>query len=480
MEGHDARRLLILALVAAAWRLSSLSTAGERSISEELERLGLSHGALAQRLADADDGRAPELNGTEREVIAERTSVALSVGDAAALDLALAAESDLADLAADMPDDALSLDERSSLLSTIDGARMALRRMRGVARVTKSDPGIYTKAAGDASRTGPAGSKVFELWFGTNRAPVVREGKVVGFAAGFGEGTTLGQCRVAIPESHLIGEPDPPWWRRIVFGAEPLTIAGLETIGARDFWLQLKDVLADAEDRDCTVFIHGYRNSFKDAALTAAQLGADLGLPGPAAFFSWPSSAKTFAYISDERAIDASEAAIADFLVDFATRSGAAKVHLIAHSMGNRGLLRAIVRIAKSAAASAGVRFGEIVLAAPDVDRRLFVDLYGSLADVSDRTTLYQSNKDLAVRSSRFLHGEDRIGLTPPVTVLPELDTVNVSDVDLSMLGHGYIASCRTVLTDMHQLLRSGIGPDRRVALRSVDDGNGRYWRIAG
>ena len=480
MVGNDARHLLVIALVAAAWRLSSLSATDERGVSEELEKLGLTHGVLAEQLADADGGRAPELNDTERETIAERASVALSVGDAAALDLALAAEADLADLAEDLPADAVSSDERSSLLSTIDEARTALRRMRGAVRITKSDPGIYTKGAGGASRTGPAGSKVFELWFGTNRAPVARDGEIVGFDAGFGEGTTLGQCRVTIPEFHRIGEPNPTWWRRLVFGAEPLKIASLETVAAGAFWGRLRDTFAKANDRDCTVFIHGYKNTFEDAALTVAQLGADLGLPGVAAFFSWPSRGRTLAYVQDERAIEASEKAITDFLVDFAKRSGASKVNLIAHSMGNRGLLRAIARISSSAATTGGVRFGEIVLAAPDVDRRLFMDLYRALATVSDRTTLYQSDKDLAVRSSRFLHGEDRIGLTPPVTVLPDLDTVSVSDVDLSLLGHGYIASCRTVLTDMHQLLRSGIEPAKRAGLRRIDDDGGAYWQIAG
>jgi len=41
---------------------------------------------------------------------------------------------------------------------------------------------------------------------------------------------------------------------------------------------------------------------------------------------------------------------------------------------------------------------------------------------------------------SRWLHGSPRAGLTPPTLVLPDIDTINVTNAALTKLGHGYVA----------------------------------------
>jgi esterase/lipase superfamily enzyme len=70
-------------------------------------------------------------------------------------------------------------------------------------------------------------------------------------------------------------------------------------------------------------------------------------------------------YPIDEATIEPSQSAITDFLVDFTTHCGAEKIHVIAHSMGNRGLLRALQRIAANAQMRSKVKFGQLFLAAP-------------------------------------------------------------------------------------------------------------------
>jgi esterase/lipase superfamily enzyme len=93
------------------------------------------------------------------------------------------------------------------------------------------------------------------------------------------------------------------------------------------------------------IYIHGYCVSFEEAALRAAQIGSDLNLQGAMAFYSWPSKGDLTGYLADSATIDASESFIREFLLDFYRKSGAERVHIIAHSMGNRGLLRAMERI---------------------------------------------------------------------------------------------------------------------------------------
>jgi esterase/lipase superfamily enzyme len=123
---------------------------------------------------------------------------------------------------------------------------------------------------------------------------------------------------------------------------------------------------------------------------------------------------------------------------------------------------------------------GEIILAAADVDADTFRDLSGAYGRVSRRTTLYVSSRDLAIEASRWLHDFARAGLLPPIMIVPGIDTINVTNVDLTTLGHGYVADARAVLEDMHELLVHDTPPDRRFALRQgKTDVGERYWIIS-
>jgi esterase/lipase superfamily enzyme len=118
------------------------------------------------------------------------------------------------------------------------------------------------------------------------------------------------------------------------------------------------------------------------------------------AFYSWPSKGTLTGYPADEAAIEASEGFITDFLTEIATRSGPEKVRVIAHSMGNGALLRAIERIALRSAGQTHIPFSQIILAAADVDRDTFARLSASYESVAQRTTMYVCARDLAAEAS--------------------------------------------------------------------------------
>jgi esterase/lipase superfamily enzyme len=209
-------------------------------------------------------------------------------------------------------------------------------------------------------------------------------------------------------------------------------------------------------------------------------MGFDLSIRGVMALFSWPSQGQTKSYFADEAAIEASEQAIYDFFVKIAAHSGARQVHIIAHSMGNRGVLRAVSRIADEARKQAPKRFGQVILAAPDVDVDVFRHRYAAYLDVARRTTLYVSERDVAVGFSEWLHDYPRVGLMPPVFVADGIDTINVAGVDVTGLGHGYVAQARGILQDIHALLAYGPPPSQRFGLRPVvSDEGGRFWSVA-
>jgi esterase/lipase superfamily enzyme len=130
--------------------------------------------------------------------------------------------------------------------------------------------------------------------------------------------------------------------------------------------------------------------------------------------------------------------------------------------MGNRGLLRALQRIAANAETRGKVKFGQVFLAAPDVDRDLFLDLAHLYPEHAERTTLYASNADLAVHLSSRLHDAPRAGYFAPYTVVSGIDTVAVPDFDVDLLGHSYFAQAEALLYDIRTLMLDNKAPDKR------------------
>jgi esterase/lipase superfamily enzyme len=146
--------------------------------------------------------------------------------------------------------------------------------------------------------------------------------------------------------------------------------------------------------------------------------------------------------------------------------------------MGNRALLRAMDAISKAAKSVSPIRFGQVFLAAPDVDFELFKNLAAAYKQLSVRATLYVTNNDKAMGFSQGVHRFPRVGLTPPVAILQGIDTVDASHVNLGLIGHGYSVEMRPVLADIHRLLQSDISPDRRFGLRKALGGQARYWEF--
>ena len=326
----------------------------------------------------------------------------------------------------------------------------------------------------------PAADVVYPVWFGTNRKPAGD-----GFTGERHDRTTLGRALVYVPEAHRFGEIGTSFWRRLLrfdLRDDHLHLQGMEWRERKTFFEEIKATMQAARDTDETphalFFLHGYNVTFEDAAIRAAQLGVDLKVPGATAFFSWPSRGSVAAYPADEATIEASEPAITDFLVDFTENCGAERVHIIAHSMGNRGLLRALQRIAANAQTRGKVKFGQIFLAAPDVDRDLFLDLARLYPEHGERTTLYASRRDKAVHLSYKLHAAPRAGYFAPYTVAPGVDTVAVPDFDIDLLGHGYFAQAEALLHDIHDLMRHSEPPKSRQRIKPAVHQGVSFWQF--
>jgi esterase/lipase superfamily enzyme len=368
-----------------------------------------------------------------------------------------------------------SLQKVAELLAIVD--RPAPVRVRVTDDRTLGIPDTArAMAAGDN-----ASGKALPVWFGTNRKPLPGGG----FGLERAGKTTLGVAEVYVPEAHRFGEIGNPFWRRLVrldLRDDRLRVQRIRTLDDKAFFEEVAAAVKDARDPDgpprALVFIHGFNVSFEEAAVRAAQLGVDLDVCGATAFFSWPSRGALAAYTADEATIDASERAIADFLADFGRRCGVDRVDVIAHSMGNRGLLRSLQRIAADAERRSKKVFGQIILAAPDVDRDLFLDLAHLYPEYCDRCTLYASNRDIAVHASSWVHWGNRAGYFKPYTVAAGVDTIAVPDFNVDLLGHGYFAAAERLLHDMWTILHHPTPPGKRQGIEAMPVADGEAWQF--
>ena len=307
----------------------------------------------------------------------------------------------------------------------------------------------------------------YPVWFGTNRKPIDAANPGKGFGSDFDEVMHFGKRIVRIPTTHRPGELGSPLWRRLLLRVDDRITLDPATVLAPDaFTRDVRNFLAglDPNDRNVLVYLHGFNTSFDEAAARAAQLGFDLKVAGITVFYSWPSRGNVSAYLSDLSSIESSEEHIASFLVKVTALAERGKVHLIAHSMGNRGLLRAMHRATTQAALRSGARFGQIFLSAPDVDANLFKQLAGVYPLVADRTTLYVADQDKAIAALEWLTDEGRAGGAPPVLVLPGIDTIRVHGTSLFRLGHSYFAEEPDVLRDIRAQLQWREPPEKRAA----------------
>ena len=292
-----------------------------------------------------------------------------------------------------------------------------------------------------------------------------------------GEKLRFGICDVTIPRDHKMAKLESPRWWRFEFRWNPakhVTLQRIRELPEEEFFSLLHNYIGDTVERSAFVFIHGFDVSFEDAARRTAQLSYDLGFKGAPILYSWPSAASFKKYLADEATIEWTKPHLANFLSEIAKRSGATTLHVIAHSMGNRALVKVLENIS---APSNLHLFSQVVLTAPDIDSGEFLQLAASIQAAAQRITLYASSNDRAIKISKELHEYPRAGESGPAIVVTKgLDTVDASRVDTSFVGHSYFADKRTVLSDLFYLLQDGKDPDQRHGLEPKMSANGQYW----
>lgn len=293
---------------------------------------------------------------------------------------------------------------------------------------------------------------------------------------------SFGYCDISIPRDHHKGELESPSIWRLEFSEDPakhVVLLDTQMKSKNEFFDDLASRVRTSARKSTFLFIHGYNVTFEDAARRTAQMSYDLDFEGAAVFYSWPSQGTTPAYTADEQNVEWAQSNLRSFLEDFFLRSEAENVYLIAHSMGNRALTRALISLLTDKPELRS-RLAEVILAAPDIDADVFKrDIAPSLTAAGRPITLYASSKDLALIASRKIHGHARAGDSGQgVLVIPGVETIDATSVDTSLLGHSYYAESRDIQTDMSELIKYRARADQRSELQRAQSQAGRYWEF--
>lgn len=343
-------------------------------------------------------------------------------------------------------------------------------------------------AAGQPPRTPPAGTRAGEanfdlvdVYYATHRAATGRATPAHAFGGQRGP-LLFGVAEVSVPRNRAPGEiPRPSVWT-FEFRPDPdrhMILNRVTPIADRDsFFARVGQVVAASERGEAFVFIHGYNTDFEGAAIRTAQLAADMNLDGAPILYSWPSRASLLGYGADTRATADAELLdeVALFLTQVAERTGASRVHLVAHSMGNRVLARALDRIA--AARPGATLFDEVVLAAPDVGVDEFEATFARILPTAGRFTLYASQRDRALQVSQQVNRMQRVGDARQIVVREGLQTVDTTAASAGLLGHDDFAG--SALADFRAVMWLSLAPERRCVLETAQATGGRYWAFGG
>ncbi len=262
----------------------------------------------------------------------------------------------------------------------------------------------------------------------------------------------------------------------------------------------LTEQLALTPRKEVFIYIHGFDNSFKDAAFVMAEFWHFLGRIGVPMIYTWPAGYPgLFGYTYDRESSEFTIYHLRETLSFLASFPEVEKIHLIAHSRGTDVAIAA-VRELTIAARATGIdpktkfKIHNLVLAAPDLDVQVAVQrIAGDKLDYSvNRFTIYTSSADAAIGAATWFFSSPRgrvgtFGMEETSEVLEavrkfspnSVAIINYSPAPDSLTGgygHSYFRNAPRVSSDLVLMLRDDLDagtPGR--PLKPIGPG---FWRV--
>jgi esterase/lipase superfamily enzyme len=248
--------------------------------------------------------------------------------------------------------------------------------------------------------------------------------------------------------------------------------------------------------KEAFVFVHGFHNTFEDAAFTLAELWHFLGREGVPILYTWPAGHPGLVrgYNYDRESGQFTIYHLKQVLRILAASPDLERIHIIAHSRGTDVASTAVRELLIEARGSGkdpreALKIGNLILAAPDLDFEVSLQRFAAerFFLAADRLTIYVSKGDKAIGMSGWLFGSvRRIGQLgyedlpeDERQILRQVGRLQIIDARVKggSWGHDYFHSDPAVSSDVILLLRYGRGPgaDNGRPLLKPDGG---FWTI--
>jgi esterase/lipase superfamily enzyme len=247
------------------------------------------------------------------------------------------------------------------------------------------------------------------------------------------------------------------------------------------------DSSANPEPKTLVVFVHGYNNTFTEAAITTAKLQQKFGTRAIAICYTWPSRGQLSGYDADQNETDSSRGYFANFITGLRSDFPDQTIAVVAHSMGSRiavGGVQKLPEFQPAGLLGLGKEYPlqAIALLASDLDRSAYEDDYShDINKRAKRIFIYVSSKDKALQASSLAKDvEGRLGQPFPSPYHDDrAETIDASGLNAGFLGHGYITDRLEVLDDLTTAILEDRDARQRENLSPAPSLlSPKYWRL--
>ncbi len=224
------------------------------------------------------------------------------------------------------------------------------------------------------------------------------------------------------------------------------------------------------------LYMHGFYIGFERGCRRALILKESLGLEGRFVLFSWPSDGAILNYTQDEADLYWSVYPLRGVLDEMISRFGAGSTNIVAHSLGTRGVMLALVLLAQTRQHERPL-FNQVVLIAPDIDVGIFEQYLPLIRPLARNMTVYVSSNDSPLALSRQVHGYPRLGEAGEhLEGLTDIEIIDLSEIPIrAPSGHVYHLYQNLVTEDLDQLINQSKPAVQRTNLKQVSE---NQWKL--
>ena len=251
--------------------------------------------------------------------------------------------------------------------------------------------------------------------------------------------------------------------------------------------------MSQTSSNEIHIFIHGFNNSFDQAAVSLAELWHFLGRHGVPLLYSWPAGhGGLFGYLIDRESGEFTIYHLKNLFKLLASFPEVERINLFAHSRGVDIAATALRELIIEARAGGHnplelYRIKNLILAAPDLDfdivRQRFMTEKIGLA--FGQITVYTTNTDKALSLSQTLMSGTRFGRIKASDIGEQEQAIfktmkNVTFIDVlsaqSFIGHSYYLSNPSTSSDIIRTINNGSkpgSPERPLTHRMLN-----FWEM--